>query len=111
MVREVAVVGRGSECDRVLCVPARLTASIQIFNNTAVADKECGGPQTRVDVGALPTRRAIFQRLLGLRFSSLHGPVVSEGSTAVLHTAGDGALPSGSTIFLLAGRARLRLAS
>lgn len=25
---------------------------------TAVADKQCGGLQTRVDVGALPTRRA-----------------------------------------------------
>ena len=41
-----------------LCVPLRLTASFH-FHFTAVADKQCGGLQIRVDVGALPTRRAI----------------------------------------------------
>lgn len=76
------------------------------FNNTAVADKQCGGLQTRVDVGALPTRRANFkvEQLSRLQRASwklapLFGPVVSEDGTAVLQTAGDGASPSGSAIF------------
>jgi hypothetical protein len=32
------------------------------ISNTEVADKQCGGLQTRVDVGALPTLRAIYKR-------------------------------------------------
>lgn len=44
-----------------LCVPLRPAASFH-FQLTAVADKQCGGLQIRVDVGALPTRRAILSK-------------------------------------------------
>jgi len=45
---------------RSLCSCAADRLNSIFFNNTAVADKQCGGLQTRVDVGALPARRAIL---------------------------------------------------
>ena len=45
------------------------------FSNTEVADKQCGGLQTRVDVGALPTLRAIYKRASVSETTRLDGGV------------------------------------
>jgi hypothetical protein len=61
VVRVVAAMARGLMVLGSLCSSAA-DRLILFFQHTAVADKQCGGLQIRVDVGALPTRRAIFQK-------------------------------------------------